>query len=181
MDILAAGGPDLGHADPFALTETGRHNLVVVLTVALSGNRPSLRHLNNDVGRRDIPATRPLARRWGIARIARGSHRFCPGLKRMDLITGKGRVILKFADAWIGKPRRHSALNYGVGDRLRQRLNLLIRFQGHRTYFASSMTTLTVAFENRQDVAVKRGSSDRVCREVRACGLRIADGGRGCE
>ena len=99
----------------------------------------------------------------------------------MDLITGKGRVILKFADAWIGKPRRHSALNYGVGDRLRQRLNLLIRFQGHRTYFASSMTTLTVAFENRQDVAVKRGSSDRVCREVRACGLRIADGGRGCE
>ena len=70
----------------------------------------------------------------------------------MNLIIGKGRVILKLADAWIGKPRRHSALSYGFADRVRQRLNLLIRHQGHRTDFAGSMATLTVALENRQDL-----------------------------
>ena len=80
---------------------------------------------------------------------------FRPSCERGDLCRAQRRIISKFPDRRIGKPRRHRSCFHGVTNRIRERPRLLVALEWHGRNGASPVATLAVPLKNRKNVAIK--------------------------
>src|SRR5207237_6066013 len=96
------------------------------------------------------------AERWRAFFVARWCVGFRPGRKGGDFRRAQGRIVRKFSDRWISKPRWHGFLLHGVPNRASVRLRPLIRFKRHRSDRGCAMATLAVMLKNWQNVTIKR-------------------------
>ena len=166
MHVRAAGGSNFGHLHPFVFGEAGGDDLIGVVHVTVRGQRHRFGHAHDDVGLRNRPALRPLARGWRCVRIAGGRSGICPVNERLNFLQRERWIVGEMADGGIGKPRRHFAFGGGIGDGAREGARLSVGHQWHGADFAGAVAALAVLLKDRENVAIKRGRRDQCLRRL---------------
>ncbi len=131
--VLSKGRRD---GEVFVLDRTGRRNLILH------------RHLEDQIGRSDVPAFLPG--------VALRSAIVSPGDQRLDVGWGERAVVGELTEVRVGIPRRHSFEKHRLANRLRPRSGFLIGEQGHRRRFPGPMAALAVLGQNRGHVLAER-------------------------
>src|SRR6185312_1276491 len=131
------------------------YDLVGVFDVSVGGNRHGLRHLEDLIGMRDVPAFRPVRSGRSSFRVSGGRACFRPSQDCGDLLRGQRRVVGEVSDGGVGEPGRHHFALYGGGDCWGKWLGLLVGYKRHGRYFAGAVTALAVVLEDGEDVLVK--------------------------
>ena len=160
---------------PAIFREVGRDFEVLIGDRAGRGNRIVLAHLHDGVRLADRPSLRVARRRRQIFRIAFGRAVRDPLQHRRLVLRIETAIVQEFARRRIRMPRRHRLGRHARGNRLRPRIDVGVREQGHRSELAGPMTAGAVLIKDRRDVfRVRR----RALRDIVARGLRPEDGQR---
>ncbi len=93
MDRGAVAGPHFHFLNPAVFGEVRGQNQVLIFDRALGRQLERLGHFKDLVGRSDVPALRPLARRRSVLGIAGRCARVHPSRQRVDLGLGQRSVV----------------------------------------------------------------------------------------
>ena len=108
MHVLRAGRTNFRHLHPLVFGEMRGHDLVGVFHVAIGRDLDRLRHLQNHIRARDIPALSPLPRRQ--------AHRADrPPERRLSPMPASWRFAVRVSEGSLAKcPNRGSANHGGI-------------------------------------------------------------------
>ena len=156
MHMRRASRTKLRHLHPAVFRKMRRHDLVRVFDFAVRLNRYRLRHLQHQVGLRNIPPRSPLSRRWRLGLVSRRRTRFRPLRNRRNFPLAYRCIIRKMPIARIGKPRWHHLHLHRMSHGLSPGPSLLVGQECHRCDLARTMATLAMILEDWQHVFVER-------------------------
>ena len=105
-----------GSLYPEVMIDVCRNDEILIIYRPPSGNGVFILHLEHEIGLTDLPACRELGRLRNVLLVSERYSCVNPCEQRIDLVLRQPQVVLEFAMASVGVPRRHPSIGNDFAD-----------------------------------------------------------------